>query len=707
MNARFPFVLSCSLALLATAGAAPEAPTPKTLPSEKAVLDKASPSDTKGLVLTDLSGFVGNLQGEGAPAERLTRVDVDLDPKGQEAAKVPVTKNAPWRGLRLPTRGAGAGTPQIDLNELRLKVLLYSKAGAPAREVGPETRVVLKIGPKAYPSFEALAQAIAKTSPKAPIVLDVRSGVPARFALTALAIACDAKHPLTIAAPGMGGALPRYAKIRAALGQAIKGAPKDGEGNFKVGVRIRPDARCTWRSIQAVLTYATQHRISRVTFVGNAGEHEVELYQPGAKVVITRREVRPQEYDEKLKRDMHRTPKVGEGGVEKPIIILEDEVELPKGKDKALGPDLSLGGFGVGGGAKGAYGQRFGEEGRGKEGDTARSESAVKAGLKWLEKHQRPDGSWSAKGEGCKECDSKTTWGAAAGDARYDVGVTSLAVLAYLGSGQTHRFGEHKRTVNKGLRFLKKIQKADGSIGFARGETIYNHAYATQALCEAYAVTQDFTLKAHAQKAIDFVLKAQNPNLGWQYGVKVGRNDTSVTGAMLQALLAGRTAGLKVPGQALDGATRWFRRATSKAGETGYQTPGGGSSFLAATDGKFDALPVNTAIAIFGRRMEGDAADQFGQRRRILDDALPTWEKRKINFYYWYHATNAQFQLGGDGWKAWSTALQATLVPNQETQGCAKGSWKPHGEWCLAGGRVYATAMATLSLETYYRYERK
>jgi hypothetical protein len=712
MKLRLPLALSCCLALLAAAGAAPD----ESLPSEKAALDKVSPSDTKGLVLTDLAGFVGNLTGK-SPSEKLTRVDVDLDALGQEGDQVPVAKDAPWRGLRLPTRG-GSGTPMIDLNEVRIKVLLFGKDGAPARKVEAGTRVVLKIGDKTYTSFEALAKRIAQTKPTAPLILDVRSAVPARFALTALAVACNSKRPLQIAAPGMGGALPRYAKVRAALGEAIRGAAKDSEGNFKVGVRIRPDARCAWRSIQAVLTYAAQHRISRVTLVGKAGEQEVELYRPAAQgVVITRREVRPQEYDEKLKRDMHRTPKVGgKDMVEKPIIILEDEVEIPADKNKSKGTDLSHLGkgkldstsvndaLGVG---RGSYGKRFGKDGLEAEGGSAETETAVAAGLVWLEKHQRANGSWSAKGDTCKDCESKTSWGAAAGDARYDVGVTSLALLAYLGNGHTHRFGNHKRVVNKGLRYLKQVQKADGSIGFAQGESIYNHAYATLALCEAYAVSRDFTLKAQAQKAIGFVLKAQNPNLGWQYGVKPGRNDSSVTGAMLQALLAGRTAGLKVPGSALEGATAWLARATNREGNTGYQTPGGGSSYLPGTDGKFDALPVNTAITIFGRRMEGDAADQFEKARKHLDRALPAWEKRKINFYYWYYATNAQFQLGGDGWKAWSTALQATLVPSQETKGCAKGSWKPHGEWCIVGGRVYSTAMATLSLETYYRYARK
>ena len=79
-------------------------------------------------------------------------------------------------------------------------------------------------------------------------------------------------------------------------------------------------------------------------------------------VVIAKREVKPQEYDEKLKRDMHKTPKIqAEELIEKPIIILEEEVEVtkdvPKGTDlsnlsnKNLDSTSVVDAYGVGGGA--------------------------------------------------------------------------------------------------------------------------------------------------------------------------------------------------------------------------------------------------------------------------------------------------------------------------------------------------------------------
>ena len=50
--------------------------------------------------------------------------------------------------------------------------------------------------------------------------------------------------------------------------------------------------------------------------------------------------------------------------------------------------------------------------------------------------------------------------------------------------------------------------------------------------------------------------------------------------------------------------------------------------------------------------------------------------------------------------------MKAALVPHQKIKkdGCADGSWDPEAcRWGFAGGRVYATAINVLTLETYYR----
>ena len=62
------------------------------------------------------------------------------------------------------------------------------------------------------------------------------------------------------------------------------------------------------------------------------------------------------------------------------------------------------------------------------------------------------------------------------------------------------------------------------------------------------------------------------------------------------------------------------------------------------------------------------------------------------------------FQMGGDYWKRWNSAMKDTLIQNQRKGGDEDGSWDPVGNWCTAGGRVMSTALGACCLEVYYRY---
>ncbi len=182
---------------------------------------------------------------------------------------------------------------------------------------------------------------------------------------------------------------------------------------------------------------------------------------------------------------------------------------------------------------------------------------------------------------------------------------------------------------------------------------------------------------------------------------------TSMTGWMVQALIAGQEVGLSV-GDGLRGAERWFDRATSGSGRTGYETQGGGSAFLRESKGKFDTLPVMTAVSILGRLECGSKKNNASLRKsaRLLQKHPPVVRRRKLNFYYWFYGSSALFRLGSSQFRKWNKSLKAALLPSQRTAGCGEGSWDPLGEWCPAGGRVYAVALNALTLEVYYRRSR-
>src|SRR5437764_11684579 len=61
-------------------------------------------------------------------------------------------------------------------------------------------------------------------------------------------------------------------------------------------------------------------------------------------------------------------------------------------------------------------------------------------------------------------------------------------------------------------------------------------------------------------------------------------------------------------------------------------------------------------------------------------------------------------QIERDAWTAWNTRTRESLVLTQKRGGTADGSWDPDSRYSDRGGRVYTTALATLTLEVYYRY---
>jgi hypothetical protein len=76
--------------------------------------------------------------------------------------------------------------------------------------------------------------------------------------------------------------------------------------------------------------------------------------------------------------------------------------------------------------------------------------------------------------------------------------------------------------------------------------------------------------------------------------------------------------------------------------------------------------------------------------------------------YYNYYGAMTMFQNDGpDGklWKSWDAKMRDHLVKTQVNEGPQQGSWHfSHGHGGSAGGRVYNTAMATMTLEVSYRY---
>jgi hypothetical protein len=248
--------------------------------------------------------------------------------------------------------------------------------------------------------------------------------------------------------------------------------------------------------------------------------------------------------------------------------------------------------------------------------------------------------------------------------------------------------------VAKGLRWLVQQQKNDGDLrGNSQGNSgMYAHGQCAIVLCEAYALSHDEALKEPAQKAIDFIVNAQHSGGGWRY--EPGQaGDTSVVGWQLMALQSARYAKLHVPNEALENANHYLDTVSSQQqSRYSYQRGSGPTHIM-------------TAEALLCRIYLGWQKDEPGLGegvRWLVDSHLP--RASEPNIYYWYYATQTMKQYGGKEWDRWNLKMRDVLVSSQHPSGKNAGSWSPEGPHASAGGRLYMTSLAVLTLEIYYRH---
>jgi hypothetical protein len=330
-----------------------------------------------------------------------------------------------------------------------------------------------------------------------------------------------------------------------------------------------------------------------------------------------------------------------------------------------------------------------------RRGGSPETEAAVQAALKWLVAHQSTDGHWDAEQFGAGREDVVLGQDRRGAGRKADTAMTGLALLALLGSGNTHRDGPHADNVRRGLNYLLSVQAADGDLA-GQAEMfafMYSHGIASVAVSEDYAMTRDKRLEKPLRAAIGFTLACQHPTTGgWRYQAHE-TGDTSQLGWQLMALKSAELAGIPMPETTRAGAVRFLKSVASG-------TSGGLASYR---PNELPSRPM-TAEALVCRQFMGasrgnPSADEAGG---FLLGELPS--AQRINLYYWYYGTLAMYQLGGEHWQRWNAALQAALLDQQRSEGDMAGSWDPKCIWGGYGGRVYSTAMSALCLEIYYRF---
>jgi hypothetical protein len=273
---------------------------------------------------------------------------------------------------------------------------------------------------------------------------------------------------------------------------------------------------------------------------------------------------------------------------------------------------------------------------------------------------------------------------------------TAMALLAFQGAGNTHRSGEFKDTVAKAWKWLLAKQDADGNFvqeAAVHNSRLYTQAQCTIAICELYGMTKEESYRKPAQLAIDYAIKAQDPvGGGWRYTPRQD-SDLSVTGWFVMALQSAMMAGLEVPSPQLDSITKFLDSAQHNDGAQYSYKPGQGPTLPMTAEGLLCRQYLGWKHA--DPRLQQGVKYLLGNKINYADQ----------NVYYWYYGSQVLHHMGGQQWDEWNAEMREAVPKAQTQTGKEAGSWSPSNDrWGAHGGRLYVTCLSIYMLEVYYRH---
>jgi hypothetical protein len=313
------------------------------------------------------------------------------------------------------------------------------------------------------------------------------------------------------------------------------------------------------------------------------------------------------------------------------------------------------------------------------------------AGIRYLLKTQDASGSWK--------------------DGQAGPGVTGMAMMVLLGSGEDPNYGPYRAAIRKALRSM--IIDQDPDTGFlaagAGHDSMYQHGFAMLALAEAYGAVDDRNLWTEAKaargpgvgrtigQALELAVRCgvtsakKNPHGAWRYSPDARDADTSVSGAVLMGLLGARNAGIEVPDETIDRAIKYYTTMTGSNGQVGY-SGGAGSGSDAVTS-------IAVLVYAIARQKElpqyEKALAYLKGRSRDSSSAMegyPTYTR--------YYRAQALFQGDVEAWETWNAGLVQELKKMQGKDGSFSGF---AGRGRGFGGTV-DTSLALLSLAVNYKF---
>ena len=179
---------------------------------------------------------------------------------------------------------------------------------------------------------------------------------------------------------------------------------------------------------------------------------------------------------------------------------------------------------------------------------------------------------------------------------------------------------------------------------------------------------------------------------GWGYvGEQTPSSNLSITLWQVEALRLAVALGWDSARTPAARGLRWIAAVAADDGSFGYRQSGDfpeGSRTLTAM-GAMSLLDVAEGNLV-------PAARRAAIKARV--QRMASASQPDLDYYGRYFLSAALKRMEGDAARRQLDAMQHALAATQVRQGAERGSWNADDRWSTAGGRIYATALASLSL---------
>jgi hypothetical protein len=327
---------------------------------------------------------------------------------------------------------------------------------------------------------------------------------------------------------------------------------------------------------------------------------------------------------------------------------------------------------------------------------TRKTVKAIERGLIYLQKTQRPNGSWLNSG----------------GYGVYPSAMTGLAGMALMSGGSTPETGPYSRNTTKAMTYLLRVAKThkDGLICGPGSESrsMYGHGFGMLFLAQCYGteinrqyeqdlrdvLTKAVALTASSQSDLG---KPLNNAGGWIYTPTSKGDEGSVTVTQLQALRACRNVGIKVPKTTIDRAVAYLKHCQMSDGGICYSAQSRGSSRPAISAA---AIACFYAAGVYDRNSGGKGveAEMVEKLWKYVEGHIGVNQGGAWGGHYFYthfYMAQCMYQRGGKQWKAYYPKIRDHMLQLQSPD----GSWNGDNV-----GTTYGTALATIILQLPYGY---